>query len=116
MEINQRLFGNEIEIKKLTIQVGKSGASCSSTYLRCVLELEELLQIFRRQGNPNYYLTWLWLVIKIGKNLYSGVLLGITFDIPGDERDCQVYFLWKKKDEGDIDEDKINIVQPETKK
>ena len=23
---------------------------------------------------------------------------GIAFDIPGEERDCQVYFLWKKKD------------------
>ena len=22
---------------------------------------------------------------------------GISFDIPGDERDCQIYFLWKKK-------------------
>ena len=23
---------------------------------------------------------------------------GISFEIPGEERDCQVYFLWKKKD------------------
>ena len=22
---------------------------------------------------------------------------GISFEIPGEERDCQVYFLWKKK-------------------
>ena len=23
---------------------------------------------------------------------------GFSFDIPGKERDCQVYFLWKKKE------------------
>jgi len=22
---------------------------------------------------------------------------GISFEIPGEEKDCQVYFLWKKK-------------------
>ena len=39
------------------------------------------------------------------------IFLGITFDIPRDDRDCQVYFLWKKKDEDDIDEDNINLVK-----
>ena len=25
--------------------------------------------------------------------------LGITFDVPGADRDCQAYFLWKKREE-----------------
>ena len=25
------------------------------------------------------------------------IVSGLTFDIPGTERDCQIYFLWTKK-------------------
>ena len=55
------------------IQVGKDGErECFEVYPRCYLDLHEMLKILRRQG--------------------------ISFEIPGEERDCQVYFLWKKKD------------------
>ena len=55
------------------MQVGKDGErECVDVYPRCILDLSEMLEILRRQG--------------------------ISFDIPGEERDCQIYFLWKKKD------------------
>jgi hypothetical protein len=54
-------------------QVGKDGErECYDVYPRCILDVSEMLEILRRQG--------------------------ISFEIPGEERDCQVYFLWKKKD------------------
>ena len=55
------------------MQVGKDGErECVDVYPRCILDLSEMLEILRRQG--------------------------ISFDIPGEERDCQIYLLWKKKD------------------
>ena len=41
-------------------------------YPKCFLDLPDMLKIMRRKG--------------------------ISFEIPGEERDCQVYFLWKKKE------------------
>ena len=47
---------------------------------------------------------------------YSGYgLSGITFDIPGIDRDCQVYLFWKKNEDsseiavnpGDFQEDAV---------
>jgi len=55
----------------IAVKVGQEGQKCNEVYPRCILGLPELLRILRRQG--------------------------ISFDIPGKERDCQVYFLWKKK-------------------
>jgi len=55
----------------IAVKVGQEGQKCNEVYPRCLLGLPELLRILRRQG--------------------------ISFDIPGEERDCQVYFLWKKK-------------------
>merc|ERR1719264_830851 len=55
----------------IAIKVGQEGQKCNEVYPRCILGLPELLRILRRQG--------------------------ISFDIPGKDRDCQVYFLWKKK-------------------
>jgi len=55
----------------IAVKVGLEGQLCEEVYPRCVLALPELLRILRRQG--------------------------ISFDIPGQDRDCQVYFLWKKK-------------------
>jgi len=57
----------------IAVKVGKDKErKCSDVYPRCLMSLKEMLNILRRQG--------------------------ISFEIPGDERDCQVYFLWKKKD------------------
>merc|ERR1719234_2610496 len=55
----------------IAVKVGQEGQKCNEVYPRCILGLPELLRILRRQG--------------------------ISFDIPGQDRDCQVYFLWKKK-------------------
>merc|ERR1712004_700884 len=55
----------------IAVKVGLEGQLCEEVYPRCILALPELLRILRRQG--------------------------ISFDIPGQDRDCQVYFLWKKK-------------------
>merc|ERR1712008_186752 len=55
----------------IAVKVGQEGQKCNEVYPRCFLGLAELLRILRRQG--------------------------ISFDIPGKDRDCQVYFLWKKK-------------------
>jgi len=55
----------------IAVKVGQEGQKCNEVYPRCILALPELLRILRRQG--------------------------ISFDIPGKDRDCQVYFLWKKK-------------------
>merc|ERR1711935_854312 len=56
----------------IAVKVGKDRKRpCAEVYPRCSLELQEMLDILRRQG--------------------------ISFDIPGEERDCQVYFIWKKK-------------------
>jgi len=55
----------------IAVKVGQEGQKCNEVYPRCILGLPELLRILRRQG--------------------------ISFDIPGKDRDCQVYFLWKKK-------------------
>jgi len=55
----------------IAVKVGQEGQKCNEVYPRCILGLPELLRILRRQG--------------------------ISFDIPGKEKDCQVYFLWKKK-------------------
>merc|ERR1719209_2560320 len=55
----------------IAVKVGQEGQNCNEVYPRCILGLPELLRILRRQG--------------------------ISFDIPGKDRDCQVYFLWKKK-------------------
>ena len=33
---------------------------------------------------------------------------GITFDIPGRDRDCQIYFLWKKKNHENSTEEETN--------
>ena len=64
---------NCIIAKIFHAQVGKDGErECIDVYPRCILDLSELLEILRRQG--------------------------ISFDIQGEERDCQIYFLWKKKD------------------
>ena len=61
------------QIPDIYWQVGKDGErECIDVYPRCILYLPEMLEILRRQG--------------------------ISFDIPGEERDCQIYFLWKKKD------------------
>lgn len=56
----------------VAVQVGKKEANnCPEVYSRCNLNLEEMLKTLRRQG--------------------------ISFEIPGDEKDCAVYFLWKNK-------------------
>ena len=68
------ISNNNCNIAKIfDVQVGKDGdRECVDVYPRCILDLPEMLEILRRQG--------------------------ISFDIPGEERDCQIYFLWKKKD------------------
>merc|ERR1711963_1369414 len=61
----------------IAVKVGLEGQLCEEVYPRCILALPELLRILRRQG--------------------------ISFDIPGQDRDCQVYFLWKKKKPSSIE-------------
>jgi len=56
----------------IAVKVGREKErSCTDVYPRCLMALPEMLKILRRQG--------------------------ISFEIPGEEKDCQVYFLWKKK-------------------
>ena len=71
---NWNISNNNCNIAKIfDVQVGKDGErECVDVYPRCILDLPEMLEILRRQG--------------------------ISFEIPGEERDCQIYFLWKKKD------------------
>ena len=38
------------------------------------------------------------------------IVSGLTFDIPGSERDCQIYFLWTKKTR----EEPSEVFEPET--
>merc|ERR1712126_194660 len=66
-------YGSDSLFFNIAVKVGKDGErECIDVYPRCILDLPEMLAIMRRQG--------------------------FSFDIPGEERDCQVYFLWKKKD------------------
>jgi len=66
-------YGADSLFFNIAVKVGKDGErECFEVYPRCYLDLHEMLKILRRQG--------------------------ISFEIPGEERDCQVYFLWKKKD------------------
>eukprot|EP00090_Calanus_glacialis_P037561 TRINITY_DN6481_c0_g1_i1.p1 TRINITY_DN6481_c0_g1~~TRINITY_DN6481_c0_g1_i1.p1 ORF type:complete len:202 (-),score=57.03 TRINITY_DN6481_c0_g1_i1:83-688(-) len=66
-------YGSDSLFFNIAVKVGKDGErECVDVYPRCILDLSEMLEILRRQG--------------------------ISFDIPGEERDCQIYFLWKKKD------------------
>jgi len=66
-------YGADSLFFNIAVKVGKDGErECFEVYPRCFLDLHEMLKILRRQG--------------------------ISFEIPGEERDCQVYFLWKKKD------------------
>ena len=54
------------------LKVGKDGfRSCTEVYPRCLLDLETLLGTLRRQH--------------------------ISFQIPGQQRDCEVFLLWTKK-------------------
>jgi len=66
-------YGSDSLFFNIAVKVGKDGErECIDVYPRCILDLPEMLAILRRQG--------------------------FSFDIPGKERDCQVYFLWKKKE------------------
>eukprot|EP00092_Neocalanus_flemingeri_P032666 GFUD01035531.1.p1 GENE.GFUD01035531.1~~GFUD01035531.1.p1 ORF type:complete len:220 (-),score=55.34 GFUD01035531.1:73-732(-) len=66
-------YGSDSLFFNIAVKVGKDGErECYEVYPRCFLDLPEMLKILRRQG--------------------------ISFEIPGEDRDCQVYFLWKKKD------------------
>merc|ERR1712106_950305 len=65
-------YGSDSLFFNIAVKVGKDGErECYAVYPRCFLDLPEMLKILRRQG--------------------------ISFEIPGEERDCQIYFLWKKK-------------------
>jgi len=74
----------------LAVQIGKRGERfCHEVYPNYLMDLEEMRDILRRQG--------------------------ITFDIPGIDRDCQVYLFWKKNEDsseiavnpGDFQEDAV---------
>ena len=36
-------------------------------------------------------------LVNHNNNTILNIVSGLTFDIPGTERDCQIYFLWTKK-------------------
>lgn len=56
----------------IAVQVGKDGErDCQDAYPKCFLKLPEMLKLIRRQG--------------------------ISFELPADELECQVYVVWKKK-------------------
>jgi len=86
---------------RVAVEVGrKNVTNCKMVYSRCTLELHEMTKVLRRQG--------------------------ISFEIPGAEKDCSVYFLWKttgrKKGEragknvpGGEDKQKISTVGGEDK-
>ena len=47
------------------------------------------------------------------------IVSGLTFDIPGTEKDCQIYFLWTKKTREDSSEvsgrqEEINDLETES--
>jgi hypothetical protein len=61
---------------QVAVKVGKKNESnCRDVYSRCSLDLQQMLKMLRRQG--------------------------ISFIIPGEERDCSIYFLWKNKEKSD---------------
>ena len=58
------------------MKVGKDGErDCQDAYPSCFLKLPEMLKLIRRQG--------------------------ISFELPADELECQVYVVWRKKDRND---------------
>lgn len=55
---------------RVAVEVGRRNVTnCKMVYSRCSLQLHEMTKLLRRQG--------------------------ISFEIPGQEKDCSVYFLWK---------------------
>jgi len=70
---NQRVdYSSDTLFFNIAVKVGKDGfRSCTEVYPRCLLDLETLLGMLRRQH--------------------------ISFHIPGQQRDCEVFLLWTKK-------------------
>ena len=83
----------------MPIQVGTEGKrDCSEVYPKCLLQFEDMRLILKRQGEGE----------RVGMKTKMFVP-GITFDIPGRDRDCQIYFLWKAKNHENSTSEEENI-------
>lgn len=87
-EATQVDYSSDSLFFNIAVKVGKEqDRACDQVYPRCLISLPEMLKILHRQG--------------------------ISFEIPGQDRDCQVYFLWKKKSHRSVRNEVDNVEEVE---